>query len=84
MTTIKGTIESIEYRNNNGHEKKVITIVPDHRQRAFVEARGWNMDKISAAKEGDEIKVEVMLEGKIAKGSGVRYNNLVVVDFEIL
>ena len=33
--TIKGTIESIEYRNTAGHEKKVVTLVPDHRQRAF-------------------------------------------------
>jgi hypothetical protein len=36
MMTITGTIESIEYRNTAGHEKKVVTLVPDHRQRAFV------------------------------------------------
>ena len=41
--TIKGTIESIEYRNTAGHEKKVVTLVPDHRQRAFVEFRGRRM-----------------------------------------
>lgn len=75
--TIKGTIESIEYRNTAGHEKKVVTLVPDHRQRAFVEFRGRRMDDIAAFKENDEIQVTVTLEGKISKNSGIQYNNLV-------
>jgi hypothetical protein len=77
MMTIKGTIESIEYRNTAGHEKKVVTLVPDHRQRAFVEFRGRRMDDIAAFKENDEIQVTVTLEGKISKNSGIQYNNLV-------
>jgi hypothetical protein len=75
--TIKGTIESIEYRNTAGHEKKVVTLVPDHRQRAFVEFRGRRMDDLAAFKENDEIQVSVTLEGKISKNSGIQYNNLV-------
>lgn len=78
MMTITGTIESIEYRNTAGHEKKVVTIVPDHRQRAFVEFRGRRMDDLAAFRENDEIKVEVSLEGKTSKNSGIQYNNLVV------
>lgn len=45
--TITGNIESIEYRNTAGHEKKVVTIIPDHRQRAFVEFRGRKMDDLA-------------------------------------
>ena len=75
--TITGTIESIEYRNTAGHEKKVVTLVPDHRQRAFVEFRGRRMDELAAYKEHDEISVDVSLEGKISKNSGIQYNNLV-------
>ena len=78
MMTIKGTIESIEYRNTAGHEKKVVTLVPDHRQRAFVEFRGRRMDDLAPFRENDEIKVEVSLEGKTSKNSGIQYNNLVV------
>lgn len=75
--TIKGTIENIEYRNTAGHEKKVVTLVPDHRQRAFVEFRGRRMDDLHGYKENDEIAVDVTLEGKVSKNSGIQYNNLV-------
>ena len=75
--TITGTIESIEYRNTAGHEKKVVTLVPDHRQRAFVEFRGRRMEELEAYKENDAIQVDVTLEGKISKNSGIQYNNLV-------
>lgn len=75
--TITGTIESIEYRNTAGHEKKVVTLVPDHRQRAFVEFRGRRMEELASYKEQDEIAIDVTLEGKISKNSGIQYNNLV-------
>lgn len=78
--TITGTIESIEYRNTAGHEKKVVTLVPDHRQRAFVEFRGRRMDDLSPYKVNDEIQVSVTLEGKTSKNSGIQYNNLVAFD----
>jgi hypothetical protein len=82
--TIKGTIESIEYRNTAGHEKKVVTLIPDHRQRAFVEFRGRRMDDLAPFKENDEIQVGVTLEGKISKNSGIQYNNLVAQDVAAL
>lgn len=82
MMTITGTIESIEYRNTAGHEKKVVTLVPDHRQRAFVEFRGRRMEELTPYRENDEIKVEVTLEGKTSKNSGIQYNNLVAQNVE--
>jgi hypothetical protein len=75
--TITGTIESIEYRNAAGHEKKVVTLAPVGWQWAFVEFRGRRMDDLEAFKENDEIQVAVTLEGKISKNSGIQYNNLV-------
>ncbi|MFL9836979.1 hypothetical protein ABS768_05675 [Flavobacterium sp. ST-75] len=82
--TITGNIENIEYRNTAGHEKKVVTIVPDHRQRAFVEFRGRKMDELHGLKENDEIQVNVMLEGKISKNSGIQYNNLVAQEIRAI
>lgn len=80
--TITGTIENIEYRNSEGHEKKVVTIVPDHRQKAFVEFRGNNMDHLKGCKENDQIEVDVILEGKVSKNSGIQYNNLVAINIK--
>lgn len=74
---ISGTIQSIEYRAVCGHEKKVVTLAPDHRQRAFIEFRGRRMDDLAPFKENDEIEVTVILEGKISKNSGIQYNNMV-------
>lgn len=74
---ITGTIENIEYRNVNGKEKKVVTILPDHRQRAFVEFRHSKMDMLYGYKENDDIAVEVIFEGKISNNSGIQFNNLV-------
>lgn len=78
--TIKGTIEHIEYRTTAGYEKKVVTLMPDHRQRAFVEFRGRRMDDLHGYKENDEIQVNVLLEGKTSKNSGIQYNNLVATE----
>jgi hypothetical protein len=74
---ITGTIETIEYKNTAGHEKKVVTLVPDSRQRAFIEFRGRRMEDLAPFRENDDIEVTVTLEGKISKSSGIQYNNLV-------
>jgi hypothetical protein len=81
---ITGNIESIEYRNTAGHEKKVVTLLPGFRQKAFVEFRGRKMAELDHLKENDEISVTVTLEGKISKNSGIQYNNLVAQDVELI
>lgn len=75
--TIRGTVEDIEYCNTAGHEKKVVTVCPDHRQKAFIEYRGRDMDLINNIQVNDEIVVEVLLDGKTSLNSGIQYNNLV-------
>lgn len=74
---ITGTIKHIEYRNTQGHEKKVVTLAPDGRQRAFIEFRGRRMQDLDAFTEEDDIEVTVTMEGKTSKSSGIQYNNLV-------
>ncbi|MBF00620.1 hypothetical protein [Flavobacterium coralii] len=81
---ITGNIESIEYRNTAGHEKKVVTLLPGFRQKAFVEFRGRKMADLDNLKENDEISVTVTLEGKTSKNSGIQYNNLVAQDVELV
>jgi len=80
--TITGTIESIEYRNTAGQEKKVVTILPDHKQKAFIEFRGRMMDNLLPYKENTEVKIGVTLEGKVSKNSGMQFNNLVAFAIE--
>lgn len=81
---ITGVIESIEYRKTAGHEKKVVTLLPDERQRAFVEFRGRKMEKLDGVKEGDKVSVKVILEGKTSKNSGINYNNLVCTELVVV
>ncbi|MBE99354.1 hypothetical protein [Flavobacterium coralii] len=77
MCEITGNIESIEYRNNAGHEKKVVTLLLGFGQKAFVEFRGSLIELLYGINEGDEITINITFEGKISKNSGIQYNNLV-------
>lgn len=82
MIIIRGNVLSIEYRGRFGHEKKVVTLIPDHRQRIFIEFRGKYMDLLWRVKEGDEIIINCLIVGKISKASGIEYNNIVAVELE--
>jgi hypothetical protein len=75
--TITGTIDSIEYRNTGGHEKKVVTLLPRKGQTAYVEFRGGFIDDLDRVKENDEVAIDIRFEGKVSKNSGIQYNNLV-------
>lgn len=74
--TITGTIQSIEYRNTAGHEKKVVTLNGSKRQVAFVEFRGRNMDMLDRVKENDEVDIDIDFEGQVSRKTGIQYNNL--------
>jgi hypothetical protein len=74
--TITGFIESIEYREISGHEKKVVTLISTMRQRAFIEFRGHNMEILERIKENDEVAIDFNFEGKVSKSTGIQYNNL--------
>lgn len=77
--TITGTIECIEEFQNGKYTDRILTVVPDHRQKAMIEFRGKRKVLLSGFKEGDEVEVEVLIESKVSKSSGNIYNNLVAV-----
>ena len=75
-----GTLESIEYCNSNGHEKKVLTINQDCRQKAFLQVRKKDFKMLESVREGDDVEIYFFIQGKISKNSGIQYNNLIAVD----
>lgn len=77
--TITGTIESIQEFKTGKFTDRILTIIPDHRQKAMIEFRGKRKDLLSGYKEGDDVEVEVLIESKVSKSSGNIYNNLVAV-----
>lgn len=78
MQIITGTIESVVYKNNLGHEKKLVSLKCMEQQRAFVEFRGKQMMKeLDSFIEDDQIQVAVYFEGKISRTTGIHFNNLV-------
>jgi len=81
--TITGTIESIEYRNTVGHEKKVVTIIPDEKQqffnlqqRLFVEFRGKSIALLNKIEENDIVTIAFDFDGKTSERTGIQFNNL--------
>lgn len=77
--TIIGTIESIQEFKAGKFTDRIMTVIPDHRQKAMIEFRGKRKVLLSGFKEGDEVEVEVLIESKVSKSSGNIYNNLVAV-----
>lgn len=76
MTTITGTVESIEYKNEMGHEKKVVTLVPDHRQKLFVQFHKNEIALLNNIGVNDAVAIEVLFNGKLSKNSGYPHNNI--------
>lgn len=81
--TITGTITDIEYYNARGHEKKTVTISPNDKERAYIEFRGGRMRLLENIKQGQTVEVDVTLEGKAAKTSAMKYNNLVAQSISV-
>jgi hypothetical protein len=75
--TITGTIEHIENQSSRTHAKMIVTIVPNHLQKAFIEFRGQRIHLLKMVKVGDDVTVDYNVVGKISKSSGITYNNLV-------
>lgn len=74
---VKGTVEKIEYSDLMGHEKKTVTIVPDHTQIGWVEFRGRKMDLLNGIKINDVVVIDAILVGHTSRQSGIKYNNIV-------
>lgn len=76
MTTIIGTIETIQYYSNYTG-KVVLTIRPDEHQTAYIELRGKRAILANKLTKGCRAKVDFVFCGKKAKTTKQHYNNLV-------
>lgn len=84
MCLITGRIEAIEpVQSSPGQIKYVVNIVSNDNQKAFVEFRSPQMIAIlKPLKVDDQVIVSVKFDGKISKGSGVRFNNIVATSIQ--
>lgn len=76
MLAIEGTIEAIVTENNNGKDKKVLTIQSGRNNTIYVEFQGKMMHTLNGYSEGQRVEVRVRFNGKTSK-LGRRYNNII-------
>lgn len=76
MTTIEGTIETIETEHNHGKKKKVITLQMGRHNTVFVEFQGKMMDWLDSYSEGDRVSMRIRFNGKVSS-LGRKYNNII-------
>ena len=73
---ITGVVEAINNENNNGHDKKELTIAAGKNNTLFVEFQGKTMEKVWDISPNDKVKVNIRFNGKVSK-IGRRDNNIV-------
>lgn len=73
---IEGIVEAINKENNNGHDKKVLTIAAGKNNTLFVEFQGKLMEKVRDVNPNDRVKVKIRFNGKVSQ-IGRRYNNII-------
>ncbi len=76
MLEVNGTIEEIVQENNNGHNKKVVTLQAGKNNTLFIEFQGRYMKYLDGFFEGQRVSVKIRFNGKISKLNR-RYNNIV-------
>ncbi|GLB52997.1 hypothetical protein NBRC110019_20370 [Neptunitalea chrysea] len=72
---LSGKIDCITVENNNGNDKKVVTLV-NGREILFVEFQGKNIQLLDEYHTGDDVTVQVRFNGKVS-GLGRKYNNII-------
>lgn len=72
---ISGIIDCIAVENNNGNDKKVVTLNMG-KEVLFVEFQGKNITLIEDYHQGDDVTVYVKFNGKVS-GLGRKYNNII-------
>lgn len=77
VCNISGTVQEIEDRLIGEYMHTVVTLIPDHRQKAMIEFRGKRKSLLNGFKEGEEVTVEVFVECKVSNSTGTIYNNLI-------
>ena len=75
MTEVRGTIQSVEAENNNGREKKVVTLAMGRSDKIFIEFQGRAGELVSSSMIDKNVSVRIVFNGKVSK-LGRRYNNI--------
>ena len=76
MTELTGTIQTITQENNNGKDKKIVTLNAGRNNILFIEFQGKMMNVLENFRENQQVKIRLRFNGKISK-LGRRYNNLI-------
>lgn len=76
MIELKGRIEKIETENNNGRDKKVVTLQLGRSNTVFVEFQGKMADAVNDFNEGQDVQVKIRFNGKVSNLNR-KYNNIV-------
>ena len=86
MSIITGKIEKIEDGTTSSeHQKKIVTINSEDNQKSFIEFRGPIMiGLLDEFQENDTVIIPIKYDGKVSKGSGMRYNNLVAASIKLV
>lgn len=73
---LTGIIKAIDLENNNGNDKKVVTLVVENNEICFVEFQNRNIKKLTSIEVGEIVSIIIKFNGKISR-LGRKYNNLV-------
>lgn len=76
MIEIEGTIVEIANENNNGRDKKVMTLNAGRNNILFIEFQGRMTEEADKFKADQHVKIRIRFNGKVSK-LGRRYNNLI-------
>lgn len=76
MIEIQGTIEHIKIENNNGRDKKVVTLQMGRSNTVFVEFQGKMSDELQEFQSGHKVQIRIRFNGKTSN-LGRHYNNIV-------
>lgn len=76
MIEVTGTIETIELENNNGQNKKIITLQAGRNNKLFIEFQGKMIYELDTYSVGNKVSIRVRFNGKISKLKR-KYNNII-------
>lgn len=76
MIEIEGLIVELATENNNGVDKKVVTLNAGRNNTLFVEFQGKMAQRLKGFNTGDRARIKIRFNGKVSK-LGRRYNNLI-------
>lgn len=76
MIKITGIIENIEVVNNNGNDKKMLTLKLGSSDTVFIEFQGNKSSLLDGFSEGHKVQIKIKFTGKVSSLDR-RYNNII-------